>query len=106
MPGAITSGFIQFSIAGGIARDSSFSFTGGAFDAAQDENSVLFTGDTEYETALRIKEYVENYREKSPSSPVASFSIADEILKLKTLMDQGIISAEEFEMTKKRLLAL
>jgi hypothetical protein len=37
-------GFIQFAIAGGHARDSSFSFSGGAFDAAQDENSVLFTG--------------------------------------------------------------
>ncbi len=33
-------------------------------------------------------------------------SAADEILKYKQLMDQGIITEEEFEAKKKQLLAL
>jgi hypothetical protein len=31
-------------------------------------------------------------------------SIADEILKLKNLMDQGVLTKEEFEAQKKKLL--
>ena len=37
---------------------------------------------------------------------IPSFSVADEILKFKNLMDQGIITKEEFEAKKKQLLAL
>lgn len=88
-PGSITSGFIQFSIAGGAVRDSSFTLTGGAFDAAKDENSVLFIGTESYEIAIKIKEYVENYREAPSSATGSNSSSADEILKLKNLMDQG-----------------
>jgi hypothetical protein len=58
-PGGFT-GFVQFSIAGGAVRDRSYTMTGGAFDAVQDENSVLFTGDAEYQLALRIKNYIES----------------------------------------------
>src|SRR3954470_14279401 len=45
-------GFIQFSIAGGKARDGSYTLSGGAMEAAQDENSVLFVGNDKYEIAL------------------------------------------------------
>lgn len=33
-----------------------------------------------------------------------AFSVADELLKLKKLMDEGVISKEEFEAQKKKLL--
>ena len=105
-PGAITAGFIQFAIAGSAARDSSFKFTGGAFDAAQDENSVLFSGKELYDMALKIKEYVENYSEESQQMPSAHISMADEIMKLKGLMDQGILTSEEFETKKRQLLGM
>ena len=101
-PGAMA-GFIQFSIAGGVARDSSFKFTGGTLDALKDEHSVLFSSRASYKVALSIKEYVENYTEASLPSNV---SVADEILKLKGLMDQGIVSPEEFEAKKRQLLGL
>lgn len=96
-------GFIQFSIAGGAVRDGSLTLTGGAWDAAQDENSVIFVGQSAYQTALKIKEYVETYQQGSsaPSSPV---SVADEIVKLKALMDQGIITPEEFAIKKRRFI--
>ena len=105
-PGALTAGFIQFSIAGGAARDSSFKVTGGAFDAASDENSVLFADKEAYEVALEIKKYVENHTEGAPAAAPAELSAADEIVKLKSLLDQGILSAEEFEAKKRQLLGL
>lgn len=36
----------------------------------------------------------------------STFSIADELLKLKKLMDEGIITKEEFEAQKKKLLEM
>lgn len=105
-PGVMAAGFIQFSIAGGAARDSSFKFTGGAFDAAQDENSVVFADKASYAVALRIKEYVENYTEAPLPAASTNVSTADEIVKLKLLVDQGIISPEEFEAKKRQLLGI
>lgn len=110
-PGLAFVGFIQFSIAGGAVRDSSFKWTGGAVDAVQDENSAVFRGTMEYQTALKIKEYVETFQDRllagsgtSPSARPSATSVADEIVKLKALMDQGVISPQEFEMQKRRLL--
>src|ERR1022692_4487891 len=60
-PGVLIVGFIQFSIAGGAARDSSFKTTGGAFDAVKDENSVVFKDKESYDIALMIKRYIEEY---------------------------------------------
>lgn len=34
------------------------------------------------------------------------FSVADELLKLKSLMDTGLLTREEFDAQKKKLLAL
>ena len=102
----MTAGFIQFSIAGGAVRDSSLTFTGGASDAAQDENSVLFGGKASYEIALKIKKYVEDFMEAPSSVASSNASVADEIVKLKGLMDQRIISPEEFETIKRQLLGI
>lgn len=105
-PGPFVVGFIQFSIAGGHARNSSYSVTGGAFDAVQDENSVVFLGDDKYMMALRIKSYVEQYGQSDNQATQVGFSIADEIAKLKRLADEGILSKEEFEAKKKQLLGI
>lgn len=108
-PGAFVVGFIQFSIAGGKARDSSFTLTGGAYDAVQDENSVVFAGQEKYETALKVKAYVESWSPTQATRIPQSggpMSAADEIRKLKGLVDDGLITAEEFERKRKQLLAL
>jgi hypothetical protein len=108
-PGPLVAGFIQFSIAGGKARDSSYSFSGGAFDAAQDENSVVFVGQDQYETALKIKAYIENWsanqHQPAPKTSVVPVSVADEIRKLKALESEGLLTTQEFEDEKKKLLA-
>jgi len=110
-PGIVTAGFIQLSIAGGHARDSSFSLTGGALAARTDENSVTFLGKDRYAEALEVKSYVEEWSTRheqqlvtSAPASVAPVSVADEILKLKALADEGILTAEEFEVQKKELL--
>jgi len=105
-PGPFVVGFIQFSIAGGIARNSSFKISGGTYDAVQDENSVVFDGQEKYQDALKIKNYIENYTEPSNKSTQPNFSSADEILKLKKLADEGVLTKEEFEAKKKQLLGI
>jgi len=54
-------GFIQFSFAGSTPHDSSASLTGGAFDAARDENSVTFANLDDYDIALKIKVFIESW---------------------------------------------
>ncbi|MCM4160693.1 SHOCT domain-containing protein [Antarcticibacterium flavum] len=49
--------------------------------------------------------YINAYNNRStPGSSSPVFSIADELTKLKSLLDQGVITAEEFEKQKQKLL--
>lgn len=98
-----TSGYIQFVISGGKAFDATHTISGGAFDAAGDENSLVFTNEQAYEIALQIKKYVEDYTESNRSATV---STADEIRKLKALLDEGILTQAEFDAKKKQLLGI
>lgn len=100
--GSWTNGFIQFGIMGGREVQ------GGLFNAANDENSVMFTSDLN-DKALQIKEYIESLilsRLNGSQTIVKQTSAADEILKYKNLCDQGIITQQEFEAKKKELLGL
>ena len=100
--GAFVNGFIQFGIMGGREVQ------GGVFNAANDENSVIFTSDLNA-MATKIKEYIEGIilnRSNATQTIVQSTSAADEILKYKNLCDQGIITQQEFEAKKKELLGL
>lgn len=98
----MAAGFIQFSIMGtGIG--------GGLNAAAGDENSILFNA-TNNNLIQQIIEYVEK-RRLEISAPktqqvVQAASSADELLKFKQLLDQGIITQEEFDAKKKQLLGL
>ncbi len=105
-PGMMTVGFIQFSTAGSVARNSSFTLTGGSFDAVQDENSATFRDKAEYQTALLIKQYIDNFAQLGEPLRLPQVSGADEILKYKKLMDEGVLSKEEFEVKKRQLLGL
>lgn len=100
-------GFIQFSIAGGMPRDSSFTLSGGAIDAVKDENSVVFNGTEAYEIALKVKAYVEAWSAVQPTAQASvAVSLADEIRNLKSLLDEGLLTAEEFAQKKRQLLGL
>jgi len=88
-------GYLQFSIPGGNESRR------GAFDALHDENTITFIGAENYEKALKIKEYIER---KIKSKNSGSSSTAEEIEKLHSLMEKGIISKKEFEAKKKQIL--
>ena len=94
-------GHIQFSLLGG--RES----TGGVFAACSDENSItIYSQDNEI--AAKMVAYIqEKIKEaRSPKVVSASTSTADEIMKLKNLLDMGILTQEEFDLKKKELLGL
>lgn len=99
-----TPGYIQIAIPG-----EKISF-GGIFNATQDENTIAYCkkGDNN-EVATKIVNYlderiVEIKNESKNKNPSTSISIAEELIKLKKLLDMEGISKEEFEETKQRLL--
>ena len=98
-PGAFD-GFIQFSIAGGVPHDHSSSLTGGAYDAARDDTSITFDDLERYDLALKIKLHVETHAGE-PCRP----ALADELRTLKALLDEGLLTADEFAGRKQLLLA-
>ena len=86
-----TNGYIQFGVSGGREKD----------------NTVILSAGEQSNMGAKIQEYIEKRiaeinSPKSPPSP--SVSAADEILKLKQLLDMGIITQEEFDKKKKQLL--
>lgn len=95
----MNNGYIQFSILGGNEGK------GGYTEAISDENTVMFLSRKTYKQMVELKETIESYiysgGNTNPSSPV---STADEIIKLKQLLDDGIITNKEFDKKKKELL--
>jgi len=101
-PGLVN-GYIQFSIAGGKHHNSAYSLTGGAYDAMQDENSVVFGGQDNYRIAMQIKSYVDNYSEAGKAAAPA-ISAADEIMKFKKLLDMGAINEDQYQKKLRELM--
>ena len=94
-------GYLQFTIPGGNESRN------GLFDATMDENTFMFRDDNEQ--ASRIKNYIENRirelrnpQRSQQSSPTQSFSA--ELERLVALRQQGVLSDEEFQQAKTRLL--
>ena len=101
---SVTLGIIQFSLPGSESK-------GGLLEAAHDENTVSFNS-TRNEAANKVMAYLNNKLKevKTASSGnqtiIQQVSAADEIKKFKELLDDGIISQEEFDAKKKQLLGL
>lgn len=98
--GAVISGYIQFTIPGGNESK------GGVFSAASDENTFMFAEKKNNELAIKIKEYIESavLKLRAPQATVSTTSLSDELQKLAKLREQGILSDEEFQSAKKRLI--
>jgi hypothetical protein len=96
----VVRGYIQFTIPGGNESK------GGAFDAVVDENTFLF--DEESNAVVEIvKNYIESrMREiRTPQPTNASTpNLGDELTKLAALKSQGLLTDEEFQAAKNRLL--
>ena len=98
--GFFANGYIQFSFLGGTESKK------GIYDAIKDENTVVFnTSGNEY--FLAMKEHIEQLMLNQQQPPTNSgLSNLDELEKLASLKDKGIISEEEFAAKKKQLLGI
>jgi hypothetical protein len=100
-PAGLLSGYLQFSVLGGNEA------RGGVFQAAGDENTIMFTK-KEQDKAEQIKGLVEGkirQSQVSKSAPVQMVkSAAEQIKEFKELLDMGAISQEEFDLKKSQLL--
>lgn len=97
----LQAGLIRFQTAGkmddNIYRDD-------VAEAIKDKNAILFHGKDKYEIALKIKSYIENYSNEVDKKNSHISSLADEIAKLKRLLDDKIINQDEFESAKEKLI--
>ncbi len=103
--GTITSGYLQFTMPGGNES------RGGLMAAVKDENTLMFTKlNNGNEQAREIETYIENQvqdlRAPKPVAAIAQASMADELKKLAELKTQGILSDDEFQAAKRRLIGL
>lgn len=105
-PGSWFNGFIQIQIAGQISGNSQGTYTGGVKDALSDENSVVFAGENNYQIALEMQRHILDYLSPTRTTTSPGVSAADEIVKFKKLMEDGVITPEEFEKKKRELLDL
>ena len=64
----------------------------------------MFGRKGEYEKALEIKQYIESFQDEPESSNKQND--INQIRELKSLLDDGIITQEEFNMKKKNLLGI
>jgi len=99
-PGTLwTNGYIQITVPGGLESKK------GLFDATQDENTVIFTKKNN-ELVDQIKSKIEELISRQHTGYINQLSPADEVRKYKELLDDGLITQEEFEKKKKQLLGL
>ncbi|MGI6468464.1 MAG: DUF4429 domain-containing protein [Syntrophomonadaceae bacterium] len=94
----LTNGYIQFTISGGKEN------TKGLISATQDENTVMFKK-KDNELVEKIRTEIERLKGFDGSKNHSTvLSPADEIRKYKELLDDGIITQDEFQEKKRELL--
>lgn len=95
-PGLRT-GYIQFIFSGSTD-------TSGLLDAVEDDNTILFHK-KEYATALELRDHIEQIISSEGSAlQTTSATTADELMKLKQLLDDGALTKREYDTQKQRLL--
>lgn len=101
-PGFLTNGFIQFAFPGSQESKA------GTFDAAKDENSIIFNKKQKTQF-IQIRDLINDKRKNlhnQANQPNAVSNQYDDLEKLAGLRDKGIISDEEFTIKKKQILGL
>ncbi len=93
-------GYLQFTILGGNESEEG----GGA--ALTDENSFTYDSAESNGKAKEIKKFIDQAMRKtrSPQPPANTTSLSDELQKLAALNAQGILSDEEFQSAKRKLI--
>jgi len=94
----LTKGYLQFTLPGGNESKR------GVYAAVSDENTFMFAGQNKI--AIEIKDYIEKrmHELRQPQSTTSNHSIADELQKLVDIKAKGILSEEEFQAAKRRII--
>ena len=104
----LNAGFISFGVAtGGDVINTNLADYNIFKTVSNDPNTVIINSRGKYRTAEQIRSYIEErISELRQSNTVVNqaTSSADEIRKYKALLNDGIISQEEYEEKKKMLL--
>jgi hypothetical protein len=97
--GLVFNGYLQFTIPGGNESK------GGIFAATRDENTFMFHAKNNT-LAKEIKEYIDGVvrRLRAPQASTSAVSLPDELRKLAQLKEQGILTEQEFQAAKRRLI--
>lgn len=104
----ILRGRIRFGVPGDASRGGYYlgsmgnKGTSGVFVTPTDDNLIVFSK-SELENALFIKEFIENKKRHKTSG--SSISVADELKKLSELLKEGIITQEDFDSQKNKLIS-
>jgi hypothetical protein len=98
-PGFFSPGHIKF-IVPGVGKHPRFSLQPG------EENDLMFYKKASA-TIIEIKKYVESkiFELRQPASASSSNAFVNELMKLADLKNQGLLSDDEFNAAKARLLA-
>ncbi|WP_017651629.1 DUF4429 domain-containing protein [Fortiea contorta] len=98
----ITVGFIQFTLTGGVEAK------GGVFEAVTDENTVTFADEEKTKEFEKAKNIIEERILAASGAASVSNNMNDleQLEKLASLKNKGIISEEEFQAKKKQILGL
>ena len=101
-PSSIADGYIQIETSAGGMTSSSSQYGG--------ENAIQFSGKAKNEEAeiivAFIKKQIDEIKNAPASEVVLQVSPAEELKKFKELLDNGIITQEEFDAKKKEILGL
>jgi len=98
--GTVFSGYLQFTILGGNES------IGGLVAAAQDENTFIFAHTRNNAMAAEIKDYIDVAIRKArpPQGSPHATSLSDELQKLAALRASGILTDDEFQAAKRKLI--
>lgn len=94
----LSSGFIFFQVIGEDSKARK------SITDTSSDNEILFSGKNNYNIALQIKNYIDEFMSKDKRI-VNEIGVADEIAKLKDLLDKEIIDKDDFEKQKSKLLS-
>ena len=107
-PGMVN-GYIQFVTAGSNSRSPKSGIMGTSKSTMSDENTVVlraFNRTVPQKSEELYKLIMEKVSQSKKHTTAAGISGADEIKKYKELMEQGIITEEEFNAKKKQILGI
>jgi hypothetical protein len=104
-------GYIEFVVIGS-SESKGRALLGGLNAMGSNENAVMFGPDQE-EAFSQIREYIENkIRERyttqpaQAAAPVAAPDVATQINSLKQLLDSGVLTEDEFQKAKAKILGI